>query len=124
MASSVAGYDAASLAYPLLANRDGTGRGEKGHWVPTGEEGALAAAAAEFADDNRPPPPPLYRTFKVKGSLLLAYRCVGTATATVSSTSSVHGGLCTLLAVVLFCKNRCFLSSGHQFWMPNLPQVV
>jgi hypothetical protein len=57
MASSVAEDDAASLAYPLLANRDGTGRGEKGHWVPTGEEGALAAAVAEFADDNRPPPP-------------------------------------------------------------------
>jgi hypothetical protein len=81
MASPAAGGDAASLAYPLLANRDGTGRGEKGHWVPTGEEGALAAA--ECADDDRPPPPPLYRTFKVKGNLLLAYRCVGTLTATV-----------------------------------------
>jgi hypothetical protein len=104
MASPAAGGDAASLAYPLLANRDGTGRGEKGHWVPTGEEGALAAAVAEFADDNRPPPP--------SALLLLQF----------SSTSS--GGLCTLLALVLFCKNRCFLSSGHQFWMPNLPQVV
>lgn len=61
---------AAGLAYPLLANRDGTGREETGYWEPTGEEEALAAA-----EDARPPP--LYRTFKVKDSLLLPYRCVG-----------------------------------------------
>ncbi|TVU38488.1 hypothetical protein EJB05_11860, partial [Eragrostis curvula] len=86
MVSPAAGdADAGELAYPLLANRDGTGR-EKGYpvWVPTGEEEALSAAAVKSADGvgARPLLPPLYRTYRVEHALLLRY--------------SVHGGLCTL----------------------------
>ncbi|GJN32670.1 hypothetical protein PR202_gb21190 [Eleusine coracana subsp. coracana] len=73
MASPAAAGDA-GLAYPLLVKRDGTGREEKGYWEPTGEEEALAA---ECADNARPPP--LYRTFKVKDSLLLPYRLLNLA---------------------------------------------